>query len=90
VYWLIIVWLPRVIGAGVSVNGSALVFCGRDMWFLGGRNVCYIFVYLQFWCVNPLEQVLAGTPSHFYHGQVKTGVRGSCEAWSGVVVACGL
>jgi hypothetical protein len=21
--------------------------------------------------VNPLEQVLAGTPSHFYHGQVQ-------------------
>jgi hypothetical protein len=33
-----------VIGAGVCVNGSALVFCGRDMWFLGGRNVCAIFL----------------------------------------------
>jgi hypothetical protein len=44
VYWLIIVWLPRVVGAGVSVNGSALVFCGRHMWFLGGRNVCAIFL----------------------------------------------
>jgi hypothetical protein len=32
-----------VIGAGVSVSGSALVFCGCDMWFLGGRNVCAIF-----------------------------------------------
>jgi hypothetical protein len=52
--------------------------------FLGGRNVCAIFVYLQFWCINPLEHVLAGTPSHLYHGQVKTGVRGSCEAWNGV------
>jgi hypothetical protein len=51
--------------------------------------VCYIFVYLQFWCVNPLEQVLAGTPSYFYQGQVKTDVRGLCEAWSGVVVVCG-
>jgi hypothetical protein len=52
--------------------------------------VCCIFVYLQFWCVNPLEQVrvLAGTPSHFYHSRVKIGVRGSREAWSGVVVAC--
>jgi hypothetical protein len=77
-YWLIIVRLPRVICAGVCVNGSALVFCGCDMWFLGGRNVCAIFlVYLRFWCVNPLEQVLAGTPSHFYYGQVKTGVRRS-------------
>jgi hypothetical protein len=47
--------------------------------------VCYIFVYLQFWCVNPLEQALAGKPSHFYHGQVKTGVRRSCEAWNGVL-----
>jgi hypothetical protein len=46
--------------------------------------VCYIFVYLQFWCVNLLEQILAGTPLHFYHGQVKAGVRGSCEAWNGV------
>jgi hypothetical protein len=33
-----------VIGAGASVNGSALVFCGRDMWFLDGRNVCAIFL----------------------------------------------
>jgi hypothetical protein len=81
-----IVWLPHVICAGVNVNGSALVFCGRDMWFLGGRNVCAIFfVYLQFWCDNPLEQVLAGTPSHFYHGQVKTGVRRSCKVWNGVL-----
>jgi hypothetical protein len=46
VYWLITVWLPRVICAGVCVNGSALVFCGRDMWFLGGRNVCAIFFYV--------------------------------------------
>jgi hypothetical protein len=43
VYGLIRVWLPRVIGAGVSVNGSALVFCRRDMWLLGGRNVCAIY-----------------------------------------------
>jgi hypothetical protein len=44
VYWLIIVWLHRVIEAGVSVNGSVLVFCVRDMWFVGGRNVCAIFL----------------------------------------------
>jgi hypothetical protein len=69
VYWLIIVWLLSVICAGVYVDGSALVFCGRDILFVGGRNVCAIlFVYLEFWCVNPSEQVLAGTPSHFYHG----------------------
>jgi hypothetical protein len=47
--------------------------------------VCCIFVYFQFWCVNPLEQVLAGTTSHFYLSQVKTGVRGSCEVWNGVL-----
>jgi hypothetical protein len=40
----IVAWLPRVIGAGVCVNGSALVLCGRDMWFLGGSNVCAIFL----------------------------------------------
>jgi hypothetical protein len=34
-----------VIGAGISVNGSALVFCGRDMWFVGGRNVCALFFF---------------------------------------------
>jgi hypothetical protein len=66
VYWLIIAWLPIVIGAGVCVNGSAAVFCGCDMWFVGGRNVCAIFfVYLRFWCVNPFEQVLAGHPRTF-------------------------
>jgi hypothetical protein len=55
-------------------------------WFLGGRNVCAIFLCTySFWCFNPLEQVLAGTPLHFYHGQVKTGVRGSCKAWNGVL-----
>jgi hypothetical protein len=27
----------------VCVNGSALVLCGRDMWFVGGRNMCDIF-----------------------------------------------
>jgi hypothetical protein len=46
VYWLIIAWLPRVICAGVCVNESALVLCGRDMWFLGGRDVCAIFCVL--------------------------------------------
>jgi hypothetical protein len=46
VYWLIIVWLPRVIGAAVSLNGSALVYCGRNKWFVGGRNVCAIFCVL--------------------------------------------
>jgi hypothetical protein len=45
VYWVIIVWLPRVIGTGASVNGSALVFCGRDVLFLGGRNADYTHTY---------------------------------------------
>jgi hypothetical protein len=37
--------------------------------------VLYIFfLYLRFWCVNPLEQALAGKSSHFCHGKVKTGV----------------
>jgi hypothetical protein len=40
----VLVRLPRVIGAGVSVNGSALVFCGHDMWFLDGHNMCAIFL----------------------------------------------
>jgi hypothetical protein len=66
VYWLIILWLPRVIGAGVSVNGSTLVFCGRDMWFVGGRNVCAIIVYLQFWCVNPLHDKLHKQFTKYY------------------------
>jgi hypothetical protein len=34
-----------VICAGVGVNGSALVFCGRDMLFLGGHNVCAIYFF---------------------------------------------
>jgi hypothetical protein len=36
-----------MISAGVYVNGSALVFCGRDMWFVCGRNVCAIFFVLM-------------------------------------------
>jgi hypothetical protein len=59
-----------------------VVICG----FLVDVICVLYFCVQQFWCVNPL----AGTPSHFYHGQVKTGVRGSCEVWIGVVVACGL
>jgi hypothetical protein len=27
----------------VCVNGSALVLCGHDMWFLGGSIMCAIF-----------------------------------------------
>jgi hypothetical protein len=70
--------------AFVCVNGFSLVFYIRDIWFLGERNACAIFfVYLRCWCVNPLEQVLAWTPSHVYHGHIKTDVRRSCEAWIG-------
>jgi hypothetical protein len=32
--------------AGVCVNGSALVLCGRDVWFLGRRSVCAMFCVL--------------------------------------------
>jgi hypothetical protein len=28
------------------VYGSALVLCGHDMWFLGGRSMCAIFCVL--------------------------------------------
>jgi hypothetical protein len=74
----------------MCVNGSALVLCGRHMWFLGGRNVLY-FVYLRFWYVNPLEQVLAGT--HTF-STVRFGLawegRARCVMGFRVVMACGL
>jgi hypothetical protein len=31
----------------VCVNGSVLVLCGRDMWFLGRHNMCAIFCVLM-------------------------------------------
>jgi hypothetical protein len=30
----------------VCVNGSALVLCGHDVWFLGRRSMCAIFCVL--------------------------------------------
>jgi hypothetical protein len=34
--------------AGVCVNGSALILCGRHMWFVGGHNIFVLdFVYLR-------------------------------------------
>jgi hypothetical protein len=38
----------------VCVIGPVLVLCGRDIWFLGGRDMCDIFGVLRFWYVNPL------------------------------------
>jgi hypothetical protein len=84
VYWLFIAWFPRLLRAGASVKGSALVFCGRDVLFLGGRNVCAIFLCTySFSVLIHWSRYWLGHPRTFYRGQVKTGVRGSCEAWNG-------
>jgi hypothetical protein len=39
----------------VCVNGSALVLCGHDVWFLGRRSMCAIFCALAYG-FSPLEQ----------------------------------
>jgi hypothetical protein len=45
----------------VCVNGSALVMTCDFL----ADVVCVLYlVYLRFWYVIPLEQVLIGTPSH--------------------------
>jgi hypothetical protein len=66
-----------VICAGVCVNGSALVLCGHDVWFIGNVLCVLYFVYLRFCYVSPLEQVLVETPSLLAR---------SISDWSGRVV----
>jgi hypothetical protein len=51
-WWLCVYSLIKVMFASrdiyvlVCVNGSALVLCGRDVWFLGRRSTCAIFCVL--------------------------------------------
>jgi hypothetical protein len=55
-YWLCVHSLMKGMDASrdiyvlvcVCVNGFALVLCGHDMWFFGGRNMCAIFCVLTF------------------------------------------
>jgi hypothetical protein len=57
-YWLWVYWLIKVmvvcsdiyVLVCVCVNGSALVLCGHEMWFVGGRSMCaYGFGVLVRW-----------------------------------------
>jgi hypothetical protein len=52
--------------------------------FLADLLCVLYFVYLRFWYVSSLEQVLVGTPSHYQHGQFQTGVGRSCKACNGL------
>jgi hypothetical protein len=58
-------YLAWYLCVGVCVNRSVLVLCGYDVWFFAGVICVLYFVYLRFWYVNPLGQVLAGTPLPF-------------------------
>jgi hypothetical protein len=50
----------------VCVSMDLLLYCVVMMCGFLADVVCVLyFVYLWFWYVSPLEQVLVGTPSHF-------------------------
>jgi hypothetical protein len=56
----------RDIYLSMCVSTDLLWYCVVMMCGFLADVVCTLyFVYLRFWYVSPLDQVLVGTPSHF-------------------------